>query len=137
MEGRINRTIKFYYYHLLGWTPFKSSRVKTSHLVILLGCFTICLLFLSLLLAFSPPQPRHIAFFVHSSHRMAFQNCLHLDFPEVERLLLEPEISLSTQGSTHMRLRTRGSNSAASCILGIHEAIQPLHRIKQSLVIDM
>lgn len=36
------------YYHLLGGTPFKSSRVKTSRLVILLGFFTICLFFLAL-----------------------------------------------------------------------------------------
>ena len=98
-------------------------------LVILLGCFTICLVFLdplTLILTFSPPQPRHIVLFVCSSHGMAFQNCLNLDFPEVERLLLKPETSLNMPGSTHMRLRTRGSSCAASGVLRILEVIQPL-----------
>ena len=34
-------------------------------------------------------------------HRMTFQSCLHLDFPEVERLLFEPETLLSVTECTH------------------------------------
>lgn len=82
-----------YHYHLLRFTPLKSSTVKTLHLLMFLDGFTIFLAFFALLtltLTFSPPQPKHIVLPVCNSERIVFQSCLHLELPKWQDYCLNP-----------------------------------------------